>query len=141
MVRFHQVLEPAAADLSDEGSAAPGMRLTGVVIAPGTRVAIFSTSDGQLFDMSVGTILYGSKVESITPHEVAVSNENIETVLHPVSQDAVPVRLRDAVCSPCAAMPTMISPQKMLQGYLQAISARSVTRVDAVPVSSFVTAK
>jgi hypothetical protein len=65
-------------------------RLTGVIIAPGTSVALFLPSNGKILVAANGGAVLGYEVRSIAPDEVVLAGQDGEHVLHTRFSRVVP---------------------------------------------------
>lgn len=71
---------------STDGAADLGLadtRLTGIVIEPGRRIAIFAPAGAKLMTVSEGETVGGWRIESITPIEVSLSGPGGIKTLQP----------------------------------------------------------
>jgi hypothetical protein len=67
----------ADTDLSDK-------RLTGIITAPGHRIAIFAVRDAKPLILSEGEIVSGWRIETIGPIEVSMSSASGNKILRPL---------------------------------------------------------
>ena len=70
---FSQTERPAAAAIANGGPTLPKVRLTGIVIEPNRHLAIFAAPDGKPLVRSEGEMIDEWRLETIAPHEVALS--------------------------------------------------------------------
>ena len=70
----------------------PGLsatRLTGIVTAPGQRVAIFAVTGANLLALTEGETVGDWQIESITPREVSLSGHGTAKRLQPKADEAL----------------------------------------------------
>jgi hypothetical protein len=136
--RKHRVItiEKAPVEIPPEESPAPpGTRLSGIAIGPKSAIALFSTADGQLFERTVGEVLFGSTVISISAHEVIMGSGGVRTPLQPVSDDTAPASVQGSACLTCAPGHTVSPPQSSSQKHSFSMSREAPADVQAIPVS------
>lgn len=97
----------ASASANDPQSALRDVRLTGVVIGPDLRVAIFAVTGANSLMLSEGDGLRGWRLESISPQKVVLSGPGGSMTLEP-SPDANLVRSPP----PAAAWPGQSAPDQ-----------------------------
>lgn len=94
--------EPVAEDLT-------GKRLTGIVIAPERRLAIFAVSGSKPLILGEGQSVSGWQIETITPTEVSLRGPTGQRTLQPKMDPNLPVQ------APAASIPSTAQPRPPFQ--------------------------
>jgi hypothetical protein len=96
---------PATAEGDPRGNSdLNGTRLTGIVIEPGRRFAIFAAADAKPLELDEGQSLGGWKIETITPREVIVSGQGGSRILRP--------KLERETTGPAGPTPAVLGPNR-----------------------------
>src|SRR5206468_4119990 len=82
---FNSTRRPPQSAVSDGAGSADlaDTRLTGIVIEPGRRIAIFAVNGAKPLRLTEGEAVSGWRIESITPREVALSGASGTKTLEP----------------------------------------------------------